>query len=188
MWRSHPSLIRAHNLQILGIEQGSKPRIDRSFLLSSSSLQSQAEDTNTLSSSRSSPHHGRFFGPLDPTLLVSRPYDAGMPLCHLLPRLRSCRWHVTGWPLSSSVLSTPDTRLVKWSLQPRGGHKREALYPEPPIRKPHIRPSSASPLLFYFLQLALATLPLEHLSHLFRSSSSKLFHRLHPRRWEETQK
>jgi hypothetical protein len=97
MWRSHPSLIRAHNLQILGIEQGSKPRIDRSFLLSSSSLQSQAEDTNTLSSSRSSPHHGRFFGPLDPTLLVSRPYDAGMPLCHLLPRLRSCRWHVTGW-------------------------------------------------------------------------------------------
>jgi hypothetical protein len=28
---AYPFLIRAHNLQILRIEQGSKPRIDRSF-------------------------------------------------------------------------------------------------------------------------------------------------------------
>jgi hypothetical protein len=68
------------------------------------------------------------------------------------------------------------------------GHKREALYPDLPILKPHIRPRSTSPLLLFFLQLVLATLPLAHLSHLFRFSLSKLFLRLRPRRRQEAQK
>jgi hypothetical protein len=37
------------------------------------------------------------------------------------------------------------------------------------MRKLHFHPSLTSPPLLFCLQLALATLPLEHLSHLFRS-------------------
>jgi hypothetical protein len=62
-----------------------------------------------------------------------------------------------GLTLLSSVLSTPNTRMVKRPLPPRSSHKREALAQN--------RLSSASPLLLFFLQLALATLPLARLSH-----------------------
>jgi hypothetical protein len=84
---------------------------------------------------------------------VSLSYDAVMSFRHLLPQPSSRRWDLTGWPLSSSVLSTPDTRLVKSPLQPRNDHKREARYPEPRMRKLHVRPSSASPPLLFCLQL-----------------------------------
>jgi hypothetical protein len=67
----------------------------------------------------------------------------------------------------------------------RCGHKMEALYLQPSILKPHILPSSASPLLLFSLQLVLATLPLVHLSRLFRFSPSQLFLRLRWRRREE---
>jgi hypothetical protein len=111
---------------------------------------------------------------------VFRLYDAVASLCHPRPQPYSWRRDLASWPLSSSVLSTPDTRLVKWPLQPRSGYKREPLAQN--------RLSSTSPPLLFFLQLALATLPLEHLSHLFRSSPSKPFFRLRPRRREEARK
>jgi hypothetical protein len=43
------------------------------------------------------------------------------------------------------------------------------------MRKLHFRLSSALSLLLFCLQLALATLPLEHLSQLLHSFPSKLF-------------
>jgi hypothetical protein len=138
--------------------------------------------------SSSSPSVINSLGRWTSSVSVSRPYDAVTPLRHLFPQPCSGCRDLTGWPLSSSVLSTPGIRLVKWSLQSRNGHKREALYADPPIRKLHVRPSSASPLFLFFLQLALATRPLEHLSHLFHSSPSKLFFCLHPQHWEEARK
>jgi hypothetical protein len=107
---------------------------------------------------------------------VSRPYDAMTSLCHRFPQPYSRRRDRTGWPLSSSVLSTPDTRMVKWPLQPRSGYKRE------PFAQNRLS-SLSSPFLF-FLQLVLATLPLEHL---FCSSPSKLFFCLRPWRREKAQ-
>jgi hypothetical protein len=157
-------------------------------LLSSPSLQSRVEDANTLSSSRSSPHHGRFFGPLDPILSVSRPYDAVMPLCHLLPH----RAHAIETSRADHCRAPCRPHQIPWVGQlvvaARGGHKKGIPYPEPPILKPHIRPSSASPLLLLFLQLVLATLPPAHLTHLSRSSPSKLSLRLHPRLRGEARK
>jgi hypothetical protein len=60
----------------------------------------------------------------------------------------------------------------------RSGHKREALYPKPLMRKLHVRPSSTFPPLLFFPSWILATLPLEHLSHLSvprQASSSSVF-------------
>jgi hypothetical protein len=42
------------------------------------------------------------------------------------------------------------------------------------MRKLPFRPSSASPPLLFFLQVALATVLLAHLSHMFHSSPCKL--------------
>jgi hypothetical protein len=56
--------------------------------------------------------------------------------------------------------------MVKGPLQPRSSHKREALAQN--------RLNSASPPLLFFFQLALATLPLAHLSHQFHSLPSEL--------------
>jgi hypothetical protein len=68
--------------------------------------------------------------------------------------------------LLSSVLSTPDTRLGQPTIASLSGHKREAL------DQNHL--SSTSPPLLFFLQLALATLPLAHFSHQFHSLPSEL--------------
>jgi hypothetical protein len=54
--------------------------------------------------------------------------------------------------LLSSMLSTPDARLGQLTVTARSGYKREALYPEPPMRKLHVRPSSASPPLLFILR------------------------------------
>jgi hypothetical protein len=53
------------------------------------------------------------------------PYDSMTSLCHLFPQPYSRCQNLTGWPMSISVLPTPDTRMVKWPLQPRSGYKRE---------------------------------------------------------------
>jgi hypothetical protein len=83
-------------------------------------------------------------------------------LCHRFPQPYSWHQDRTGWPLSRSVLSTPDTRMVKRPIQPRSGYKRGPLAQN--------RLSSTSPPLLFCLQLTLATLPLVHLFHLFHSS------------------
>jgi hypothetical protein len=57
-------LVRAHNLQMLRIEQGHKPRIDRSFCYASLCCYREHRVLYT-KPSRSPPHHGQFFRPLD---------------------------------------------------------------------------------------------------------------------------
>jgi hypothetical protein len=82
-----------------------------------------------------------------------------------------------GLTLLSSVLSRPNTRMVKRLLQPRSSHKRGSPVPGP-RHKPHVHPSLASPPLLFFPRKILATLPLEHLSHLsvpHQASSSSVF-------------
>jgi hypothetical protein len=57
-------LVHAHNLQILRLEQGSKPKIDRSFWLSFSCCYRERRAFYT-KLPRSYPHHDQFFRPLD---------------------------------------------------------------------------------------------------------------------------
>jgi hypothetical protein len=62
-------LVRAHNLQILRIEQGSKPRINRSFLamlLLAAIANAKALCTEL---SHFSTHHGQFFRPWNLTVI-----------------------------------------------------------------------------------------------------------------------
>jgi hypothetical protein len=106
-------LVRAHNLQILRIEQGSTPRIDRSFLSTLPFVAIASVKRSTLSFSRLSPHHGQFFRPLN-LIVISvttvRRRDATPPSFSATV-LTTPRPH--GLTLLSTVLSTPDTRLVK---------------------------------------------------------------------------
>jgi hypothetical protein len=127
--------------------------------------------------SRSSSHHDQFFRPLDlicVSVTTVRRRDATPPSFSATV-LTTLRPH--GLTLSSSVLSTPNTRVVKRPLQPRNSHKRGSPVPGP-RHKPHVRPSSASPPLLFFPSWILATLPLDHFSHLSvprQASSSSVF-------------
>jgi hypothetical protein len=165
--------IRTHNLQILGIEQGSNPGSIEAFCYASLCCYRERRMVYT-ELSRSYPHHGQFFRPLNlicVSVTTERRRDATPPSFSTTV-LTTLRPH--GSTFVELVLSTPDTRLVKRPLQPRSGLKGEALYPEPLMRKLHVRPSSASSPFLFFLQLALATLPLAHLPRIFCSSPSKL--------------
>jgi hypothetical protein len=179
-------LVRAHNLQIFRTEQGSKPMIDRSFLLCFSCCYREHKALYTELFSFS-PHLDQFLRLLD-------------LICVSVTIVR--RHDVTPPSFSAIVLTTLRPHkltivelCVAYSRYPAGSTDRYSPaavikgnpYPEPPMRKLHFRPSSTSPPLLSFLQLALATLPLEHLSHLFRSLPSKLFFRLRPRRQGEPQ-
>jgi hypothetical protein len=116
-------LVRAHNLQILRIEQGSTPGSIKAFakLL----FVAIANVKHYALSFLVFPHHDQFFPPLTSSSSVSRPYDAVTSLRHLFSAnvLTTLRPHEL--TLLSSVLSTPDTRMVKRPLQPRSGYKRE---------------------------------------------------------------
>jgi hypothetical protein len=106
-------LVHAHNLQILRIEQGSTPRIDRSFLATLLLVAIASVKRGTLSFSHLSPHHDQFFRPLNlinVSVPIVRRRDATPP-SFSATILTTPRHH--GLTLLSSVLSTPDTRLVK---------------------------------------------------------------------------
>jgi hypothetical protein len=104
-------LVRAHNLQILRIEQGSTPRIDRSILATLLFDAITSVKRSTPSFSRFAPHHSRLFRSLSPIIIsvtTVRLHDVALPsisaTVFTTPRSRELA-------LLSSVLSTPDTRL-----------------------------------------------------------------------------
>jgi hypothetical protein len=68
-------------------------------------------------------HHADSLDRWAPSSSVSRPYNAMTLLYHRFPQPYSRRRSLMGWPLSSSVLPTPDTDWVNWPLQPRIGYK-----------------------------------------------------------------
>jgi hypothetical protein len=124
----------------------------------------------TLSLSRVSPHHDQLLRPLDlicVSVTTVRCHDVTQSsfFCNCAhdaetPRADLVELHVvyTRYPDGYTTVTAPQ-RLYKGTL-----------YPEPPMRKLHFCQSSTSPPLVFFLQLVLATLPLEHLSHQFHSS------------------
>jgi hypothetical protein len=119
-------LVHAPNLQILRIEQGSTPRIDRSFLLCFSCCYRVRKALCTEFFSYS-PHLDQFLRPLDlicVSVTIVRRHDVTPPSFSATV-LTTPRPH--GLTLLSSVLSTPDTRMVKRPLRPRSGYKREPL-------------------------------------------------------------
>jgi hypothetical protein len=136
---AYPSMIRTHTLQILEIAQGSKPGIDRSFCEASLSCNHEL---------RMLIHWALLI--LLPIVVdssdcwtspfsVPRLYDDVAPLCPLLPQSRSRRRDLTGWPLSSSVLATPDTLAGLDDCCSHCGHKREALLPRTTSARYHHR-------------------------------------------------
>jgi hypothetical protein len=135
--------------------------------------------------SRFSSYHGQFFRPLNldvVSVTTVRRRDVTRRLFTVLTTLRpheltivELRVACTRYPAWSTDRYSP-TAVTKWNSLP-GTADAKAPFPS----------KLALSLFLFFLQLALATLPLEHLSHLFRSSPSKLFLRLRSRRREEAQ-
>jgi hypothetical protein len=75
-------LVRAHNLQILEIEQGSTPRIERSIFAMLLFVAIANTKRCTLSFSRFAPYHGRLFRPLSPIVIrvtTVRRHDVALP-------------------------------------------------------------------------------------------------------------
>jgi hypothetical protein len=118
-------LVRAHNLQILRIEQGSTPRIDPSIFATLLFVAIANTKRCTLSFSCFAPHHGRLFRPLNPIVIsvtVIRRDDVALPsisaTVFMPPRSRAdhcwapcCLHQIPNW--------------VNWPLQPRNGYKME---------------------------------------------------------------
>jgi hypothetical protein len=114
----------------------------------------------TLSCSRFAPHYGRLFGPLSPIVIsvtIIRRHDITL-LSISATVFAALRPHEL--TLLSSVLSTPDTRIDKWPLQPRSGYKRKPFTQSCRCEKLHFHPSLALSLSLFLLQLALTTLAL----------------------------
>jgi hypothetical protein len=106
-------LVRAHNCQILRIEQESTPRIDQSFLATLLFVAIANIECCTLSFSCSSPHHGQFRRPLDLiciSVMTVRRRDVTPPSFSTTVLTTSKSHELT---LSSFGLSTLDTRMVK---------------------------------------------------------------------------
>jgi hypothetical protein len=156
----YPSVIRAHTLPILRIEKGANPGSMKAFakilLVAIMSLECcYPELFSFCSPSRSilqivGPHPFQCRGRTTPwrcsaIFFRNRTHAAETPRADHCPAL-CCPHQIP--------------RLVYMTVAACCGHKREALYQEPPILKPHIRLSSASPPLLFFLQLVLATLTL----------------------------
>jgi hypothetical protein len=75
-------LVRAHNLQILIIERGSTPRIDRSILATLLFDAITSVKRSTPRFSRFAPHYGRLFRPLSPIVIsvtTVRCHDVALP-------------------------------------------------------------------------------------------------------------
>jgi hypothetical protein len=84
-------LVRAHNLQILRIKQGSTPRIDRSIFATLLFVAIADVKCCTLNFSHFASHYGRLFRPLSPSSSVSRSYDAMTSLYPRFPQPYSRR-------------------------------------------------------------------------------------------------
>jgi hypothetical protein len=127
MWISHPSCNRSWSVLITfktsesskEVHPGSTEAVAKLLFVAIANMKHC-----TLSFSRSFPHHGQFFRPLN-LIIVSVPivrHRDATPQSFSATVLTTLRPH--GLTLLSSVLSTPDTRLVKWPLQPHSSHKK----------------------------------------------------------------
>jgi hypothetical protein len=143
-------LVRAHSLQILRIEQGSTPRIDRSILATLLFDAITSVKRSTPNFSRFAPHHGRLFRPLSPLVIsitVIRRHDVALPsisaTVFTAPRsheltIVELRVAYTRYPTGSTDRYSP-TSVIKWNL-----------LLEPPIRKLHFHQRSALSLFLFF--------------------------------------
>jgi hypothetical protein len=145
-------LVRAHNLQILRIEQGSTPRIDRSIFAALLFVAFASTKRCTLSFSRFAPRHSRLFRPLSPIVIkvtTVRHHDVALPpisaTVFMTPRSRELT-------LLSSVLSTPDTRLGQLTVATRSDYKMEPFTGTADTKAPS--PSELSSITVLFLLLA----------------------------------
>jgi hypothetical protein len=104
-------LVRALNLQVLKIKRGSTPRIDRSSFATLLCVVILNTKRCTQSFSRFAPQHGRLIRPLSAIVIsvaTVRRHDVALPSISATVFTTSGSRELT---LSSSVLSTPDTRL-----------------------------------------------------------------------------
>jgi uncharacterized Tic20 family protein len=143
-------LVRALNLQILKIEQGSTPRIDRSLWLHSSVLLSQAWSIVHQAFLVSFHITIDYLDRWAPSSSVSRPYNAVTSLYpwFLQPYSR-CHDRVS-WPCRAPCCIHQIPDWVNRPLQPRIGYKMEPFTQEPPMRKLHFHQSSAVSLFLFF--------------------------------------
>jgi hypothetical protein len=118
-------LVRAHNLQILIIGQGSMPRIDGSFLLRFSLLLSQTWSVVHWTFLILLPITADYLGRWAPSSSVSRPYDAMESLYPRFPQPYSRRRDRVSWPCWAPCCLHPIPDWVNWPLQPRSGYKME---------------------------------------------------------------
>jgi hypothetical protein len=188
MWRSHPSCIRSWSVLITfkSSESSKEVRPGSIEAFGYTSLWCyHKRKCCTLSFSRFAPHHGRLFRPLSPIVIgvtTVRRHDVALPsisatvFTTLKPHelaIVELRVAYTRYPTGSTDRYSPATVI------------NGTFYPEPPIRKLHYHPSAAVSLFLFLFQLALDTLPLAHLPHLFHSSRANCS--LHFRRQGEAQ-
>jgi hypothetical protein len=146
MWRSHQWCIHSWFVLLIfkssesskEVRPGSIEAFAKFLFVAIASVES-----GTLSLSRSSPIEISSLNRWTSSASVSRLYDAMTSLGHRFSQPYSRRRDLTSWPLSSSVLSTPDTRLVKWPLQPRSGYKKGSPLPKTASAQYH-HPSCSS--------------------------------------------
>jgi hypothetical protein len=128
-------LVHAYNFQILRIEQGSTPRIDRSIVATLLFDAITSVKRSTASFSCFAPHHGRLFRPLSPIVIsvtTVRRHDVALPsisaTVFTTPKphgltIFELRVAYTRYPTGSSDRYSPAS-VIKWNL-----------LLEPPMRK-----------------------------------------------------
>jgi hypothetical protein len=172
MWRNHPSCVRSWSALITfkssksskEVHPGSIGALYYAFLVAIANVTALHIELFSFSL-----HHGWFFRPLSPIVIsvtTVRHHDVALPSISATVFTTPRPHELT---LLSSVPSTPDTRVVKWPLQPRSGYKREPLPRTADAKAPFSSVLSIITVLVLLLA-SLATLPLAHLSHLFRPS------------------
>jgi hypothetical protein len=121
----YSSLVRALNLQILKIKQGSTPRIDRSFMLCSSVLLSQTQSVVHWAFLVLLPVTVDYLDRWAPSSSVSWPYVAMTSLYPRFPQQYSRRRDLVSWPCWALCCIHQITDRVNWPLQPHSGYKME---------------------------------------------------------------
>jgi hypothetical protein len=121
-------LVRAHNLHTLRIEQGSTPRIDRSFLLRFSLLLSQTQSFVHWAFLVLLPITVDYLDRWAPSSSVSQPYVAMTTLYPRFPQLYPRRRDHVSWPCWDlcCLHQIPDwvnwpllpATIIKWNLLP----------------------------------------------------------------------
>jgi hypothetical protein len=118
-------LVRAHNLQILRIKQGSTPMIDWSIFATLLFVAIANIKRSTLSILVLLPMTVDYLDRWAPSSSVSRSYDAMTSLYPRFPQPYSRRRDRVSWPCWAPYCIHQIPDWVNWSLQPRSGYKVE---------------------------------------------------------------